>query len=251
MAFDLLVWAYGESPARLFTLLLQGTWGSSYGAGQVLFKATPLLFTGVAVDLALRAGLFNIGAEGQLSIASLAAAAAGGWLPADTPGPIAVPLVLAAAALAGGLWALVPAVLKMRFGAHEVISTIMMNRIAEATIGLVLGMGLALKGTVRTRDLIAGAHVLRLGNVIAAFRGSAASLALGLAVLLALLVGWSYQRTRFGREVTLIGKNAIACLAERIPVGRRLAQVMILSGAIAGLLLPAPFSATKAISSRV
>ena len=68
IAFDLLVWGYGESPRHLFALLFQGTWGSPYGAGQVLFKATPLLLTGIAVDLALRAGLYNIGAEGQVAV---------------------------------------------------------------------------------------------------------------------------------------------------------------------------------------
>ncbi len=235
IAFDLLVFAYGESPRRLFVLLFEGTWGTPYGVGQVLFKATPLLFTGVAVDLALRAGLFNIGAEGQLAVASLAAGALGAALPAGTPAPIAITIVLAAAAIAGGSWALVPALLKARFGAHEVISTIMMNRIAEAAIGLLLGMGLALKGTVRTRDLVPGAHVPRLDRLIVALHGSAVSVALGAAVLLALVVGWSYRNTRFGREVTLIGKNPIACAAERIPVSRRLAEAMIASGAIAGL----------------
>ena len=80
LAFCILVWLYGASPRMMAGLVFEGTWGTSYGAGQVLFKATPLLFTGIAVDLALRAGLFNIGAEGQLAIGSLAAGAVGAWL---------------------------------------------------------------------------------------------------------------------------------------------------------------------------
>jgi simple sugar transport system permease protein len=78
IAFDVLVWAYGESPRVILVMLLEGAWGTAYGVGQVLYKATPLLFAGVAVDVALRAGLFNIGAEGQLAVASLAAAATSG-----------------------------------------------------------------------------------------------------------------------------------------------------------------------------
>src|SRR6187402_3374281 len=89
LAFCLLVWLYGESPRAMAVLLFDGTWGTSYGAGQVLFKATPLLFTGLAVDLALRGGLFNIGAEGQLAVASLVAGLVGSHLPAGTPAIIA------------------------------------------------------------------------------------------------------------------------------------------------------------------
>ena len=235
IAFDLLVWSYGESPRELFMLLVQGTWGSAYGAGQVLFKATPLLFTGIAIDLALRAGLFNIGAEGQLTMASLAVGATAAMLPATLPAFAAIPLVLLVAVLAGGAWAVVPAILKTRFGAHEVISTIMMNRIADAGVGLALGLGLAVKGTVRTRDAIAGARLPRLDVVVHALRGSAVSVALLLAVVLAFLASWAHGGTRLGREIGHVGMNPVACTAEHIPVRRRILQAMVFSGAIAGL----------------
>ena len=157
IAFCALVWLYGASPRAMAGLVFEGTWGTSYGAGQVLFKATPLLFTGIAVDLALRAGLFNIGAEGQLAVGSLAAGVVGAHLPAghavrSSRCRSRSPRAMAA----GALWALVPALLKGRFGAHEVISTIMMNRIADSAVGLALGAGgLALTGTVRTADVVA------------------------------------------------------------------------------------------------
>src|ERR1700728_3574110 len=85
IAFDLLVWGYGESPRAILAMLFSGTWGTAYGAAQVVYKATPLLFTGVAVDLALRGGLFNIGAEGQLAVSGLAVGAVGAALPAGVP----------------------------------------------------------------------------------------------------------------------------------------------------------------------
>jgi general nucleoside transport system permease protein len=234
IAFCLLVWSYGASPREMAVLLFQGTWGTSYGAGQVLFKATPLLFTGLAVDLALRAGLFNIGAEGQLAVASLAAGVVGSRLPAATPAALALPLTLAAAMAAGAAWATVPALLKGRFGAHEVISTIMMNRVADGVVGLLVASGLALTGTVRTADVVAGARMPRLESVFPAFRGSAVSFAAVFAVAVTALVIAAHRRTRFGREVGLIGLNAHAMEAEKVPVKRRLEQALIASGALAG-----------------
>lgn len=234
IAFCLLVWLYGASPSSMAALLYDGTWGTTYGAGQVIFKATPLLFTGVAVDLALRANLFNIGAEGQLAVASLVAAVAGARLPAGTPAFVALPIVLACAMAAGAAWALVPALLKGRFGAHEVISTIMMNRIADGVVGLAIASGLGLTGTVRTTDVVPGARVPKLELLSPAFRGSAASFAIFVAVLFTIIVILAHDRTRFGRELGLIGKNARAMQAEKVPVRRRLEQALLVSGALAG-----------------
>ncbi len=234
IAFCLLVWAYGASPREMAILLAEGTWGTTYGIGQVLFKATPLLFAGIAVDLALRAGLFNIGAEGQLAVASLAAAVVGAKLPQGTPAIAAIPIVLAVAMAGGAAWAAVPALLKGRFGAHEVISTIMMNRIADGVVGLGLASGLALTGSVRTPDVVPGAKLPRLEALASAFQGSAASVALFLALGATFLATAAYSRTRFGREIGLIGMNARAMEAEKVPVRARLEQTLMVSGAIAG-----------------
>lgn len=234
LAFCLLVWAYGASPREMAGLLFDGTWGTTYGAGQVLFKATPLLFTGLAVDLALRAGLFNIGVEGQLAVASLAAGVVGSRLPASTPAVLALPVTIAAAMAAGAVWAAVPALLRGRFGAHEVISTIMMNNIAGGVVGLLVASVFGLRGTVRTADVVAGARLPRLEAVFPAFRGSAASFAAVLAVLATALAMVLHRRTRFAREIALIGLNPKAMEAEKVPVRLRLEQVFVVSGAIAG-----------------
>ena len=234
LAFCILVWLYGASPRAMAVLLFEGTWGTSYGAGQVLFKATPLLFTGVAVDLALRAGLFNIGAEGQLAVASLVAGVVGSRLPGGSPALVALPIVLACAMAAGAAWATIPALLKGRFGAHEVISTIMMNRIADGAVGLALASGLALTGTVRTVEIVDGARMPRLDVLVSGFRGSAASFAIVVAIATTIVVVVAHERTRFGRELGLIGKNARAMEAEKVPVRRRLEQALIVSGALAG-----------------
>ncbi len=241
LALVLLVWAYGESPGAVAAQLLAGTWGMPYGVGQVLYKATPLLLSGVAVDLALRAGLFNIGAEGQLAVAGLAVGAVGARLPVSAPGWLALPAVVCTALAAGAAWAVVPALLRARYGAHEVISTIMMNRIADAFVGLALVAGLAIPGTVRTPDVVAGARLPRLESLgLPSLHGSAVSLALPLALAVALAATLWLTRTRVGREVVLVGLSPRACAAERIPVRRRVATALVLSGAVAGLASVAP-----------
>jgi ABC-type uncharacterized transport system permease subunit len=212
-----------------------------YGVGQVLYKATPLLLTGVAVDLALRAGLFNIGGEGQLAVAGLAVGTVGASLAPGTPAWIALPLVFLVAPLAGAAWAVVPAVLRARYGAHEVISTIMMYRIAEVAVALGFARGLAIPGTVRTPDVVPGARLPRLDALgLGALHGSAVSLALPLALAIALAVAAWLARSRVGRETVLVGLSPSACAAERIPVARRLGGALVLSGAVAGLAALAP-----------
>jgi ABC-type uncharacterized transport system permease subunit len=234
LAFALLVWLYGQSPRAMTALLLEGTWGSPYGIGQVLFKATPLLFTGLAVHVALRAGLFNVGAEGQLAVASLAMGAVGAWLPPATPAVVALPLLIVVAASAGALWA-APAAALRSAGAHEVISTILLNRVADALVGLLLGLGLAEKAAVRTRDVAAQARLTRLDHFIPALSGSAASTAFILGLGLVVVTLWALPRTRVGREAELVAQNEEACRVEHIPVRWRRAQALVMSGGIAGL----------------
>jgi ABC-type uncharacterized transport system permease subunit len=234
LVFVALVWLYGESPLVVARLLLDGTWGTAYGTGQVLFKATPLLCTGVAVDLGLRAGLFNIGGEGQLAVASLAVAVAGAHV-GSLPTVFAIPLLLFVAAVAGGVWALLPALLRVRYGAHEVIGFIMMNRIADALVGALLGAGLAVAGSVRTPDIAPSGLLPRLDRVVTAIHGSAASFAIVIAVLLAFGCQWLLRRSRVGRELVLVGMNPLASAAVRVPISQRLTLALVASGACAGL----------------
>lgn len=234
IAFELMVFLYGEAPREMLALLYEGTWGSVYGVGQVLYKATPLFITALAVDFGLRAGVFNIGTEGQLAIASLVVAVAGAHL-GMLPGALGTVLLLLVAAAAGALYAMLPALLKVRFGAHEVISTIMMNRVADGLIGLALGAGLALPGTVQTTPLASGLTLTKLEAWVPSLSGSSVSTAVIVAAVLGVAYWVVVSRSRFGREVTFVGWNPVACARERIPVGRRTVQALLLSGAIAGL----------------
>jgi general nucleoside transport system permease protein len=232
LAFAVLVVAYGEAPLAVGALLWEGTWGSAYGVGQVLFKATPILFAGVAAEFALRAGLFNVGVEGQLAIASLATGVVGATLGASW-GLLGMLVAMLCGACAAALWAAIPALLRVYFGAHEVIATIMLNRLADCLIAFLFSAGIAEKGTAHTHPI--GSSLPRLAAFIPWFRGSAVSVSIALAVALVSLSPVFFLRTVWGRQLSLVGQGPKACAASGIPVGRYLAGAFMVSGAIAGL----------------
>ena len=224
--------AIGEKPLEIYALLASQAFGTGYGIGQTLFRATPLLFSGLAVALAFRAGLFNIGVEGQMYLGGFAAALAGAYLP--LPAPLLLPAALLAAALAGGAWGAVPGVLKARFGSHEVINSIMLNFIAFALVSWA-GRGLFETATVRTRTIAAAAELPRLDVLAAGLRGSPvnASLALGLLLVAGLAV--LLFRTRLGYELRAVGLNAPAAEFGGVRTGGAQALALALSGLVAGL----------------
>jgi simple sugar transport system permease protein len=228
---DLLILSMGQSPAAVYGMLLEGTWGNAYGFGQVMFKATTLTFTGLAVALALRAGLFNVGAEGQLAAGGFVAALAGWMLPAGTPWIIAIPLCILGAALGGAAVGAVPGTLKARFGAHEVIVTIMTNFIVLALLNYVVSAHLHVPETLHTPEIGAGV-VPRFGGP---FTGSAANASLFLALAAAGAVWWYLFRTRRGYELRAVGLQPDAAEYAGIRVGGVWIRAMTVSGALAGL----------------
>ena len=236
LAFHLLVLLYGESPARVLRVMLEGTWGNPYGLGQVLFKATPLIFTGLAVAIPFRAGLFNIGAEGQVVIGALTGALIGTALPAGSPWILAIPLVAAGAALAGGAWGAVPGALKARFGAHEVITTIMLNFVALALVNYLVASHFHVSETLHTEPIVEGARLSRLGAWIPALHGSAASSALLWALVGSALAAWLLFRTPLGYEIRAVGLSRGAAEYGGISVLRVSTLSMAIGGACAGLV---------------
>ncbi len=234
ITFNLLAFAFAQAPAATLSRAIAGTWGTPYGIGQVLFKATPLVFTGYAFHVAQRSGLFNIGAEGQLAAASLCGAAFAANLRPGLPAPIAVACALVVAAGVGALVAAPPAIMRARLGVHEVISGIMMNRIVEVLVPFTLATLLG-ASSLRTADVQPSAVLPRLDRAFPSLSGSAASLAFPLAMAAVIALHFWLQRSRGGRELGWVGQSAEACRAEGIDVRRRLTQAMLLSGAFAGL----------------
>ena len=231
---DLLILSYGQSPAAVYRMLLEGTWGNAYGFGQVLYKATTLAFTGLAVSFGLRAGLFNIGSESQLAAGGFAAALAGLALPVGTPLILALPLCMIAAGAAGGAVGSVPAYLKTRFGAHEVIVTIMLNFIVLALLNWFIAGRLHVPETLHTPEIHAGA-LPRLSDIFPRFHGSAANLSLVVAVLAASAVWFYLFRSRGGYDLRAVGLQPEAAEYGGISVRRVWLRALTLSGVIAGI----------------
>ena len=231
---DILILSFGQSPGAVYWQLLEGTWGNAYGFGQVLYKATTLTCTGLAVGLALRAGLFNIGAEGQLAAGGFAAALVGIALPAGIPSLVVLPLYVVASSLAGGIVGGIPGVLKARFGAHEVITTIMLNFVVLALLNYLISTRFKVHDTLHTAELKSGA-VPRLSDVFPAFHGSAANAIVLLIAVVVVAAWWFLFRTRAGFELRAVGLQPEAAEYGGLSVGGVWWKAIALSGAIAGI----------------
>ncbi len=234
VAGDLLILVFGQQPGAVWRLLLDGTWGNAYGFGQVLYKTTTLIFTGLAVSMGMRAGLFNIGAESQLAAGGFGAAVAGLFLAPALPAPLALVVCLTSAALAGGAVGAIPGALKARFGAHEVIVTIMLNFVVLALLNWVVAARLHVPETLHTPEFTVG-RIARLSRMVPAFQGSAANLTLVVALAAALLVWRHLFRTRRGYELRAAGLQPLAAEYGGVHVPGVWMRAMTMSGALAGL----------------
>ena len=202
--------------------------------GESATKAAVLTFTGLSVTVAFRVGLFNIGAQGQLVVGALAAAVAGAKI--EAPAIVHVPLCLLAAALAGALYALGPALLKLKRGVHEVISTIMLNWIAVSLVDNWLVTG-PLRAAASGDNSISGTDQIQSTAELPRLLGDASRLNLGIVLaVLAAVMTWVFL-TRFTRgfEWKAIGLSQDAARASGINVERGFLEAMLLSGAFAGL----------------
>lgn len=234
---SLVILAVGENPLAAYWALLRGMFGSGDRVAASLGRSTPFVGAALAVAFAFRAGLFNIGVEGQLLVGATAAAWVGTWaFVGDLPAVFAVLLVLLAGVVGGGLWGSVPGVLKAKTGAHEVIVTIMLNNTAVFLVRWMVGS----QDPVILRDT--GASVPRTETIpsearLPSFVDSEPPLHLGFIVMLALcvLVWFVLQRMTTGFEVRMVGANPHAARYAGVGVDRVIVLVMTLAGAFAGL----------------
>ena len=214
-----------------FLLMSQGAAGSGFAFAETLTRATPLIFTGLAAAVAFRAKLWNIGAEGQLYAGALATVALGAGL-LELPPWLLVPVVLIGAALAGAALLMVPVVFKMRFGADEVVVTLLLNFVVLLFVQLMLEgpmkdeMAL---GWPQSAPVLDEAALPKLVNGLRLHWGLvlAVACAIGLQVLI--------SRTVWGFRIRAVGENARAARYAGLPVGRTMALVALLSGGLAGL----------------
>ncbi len=228
---SLLVLAAGASPLSVFYLVARGAAGSQFALLETLTRATPLIFTGLAVAVAFRAKLWNIGAEAQLYIGGVVTVVLGtGALP--LPSVILIPVLMAAAMAAGALLLLGPAVLKTRFGVDEVVTTLLLNFIVLLFVSMLLEgvlkdpMGL---GWPQSQKVIAEAQLPRL------IQGKRLHLGFVIAIIAAVVVWIITTKTKLGYEMRAVGHNPEGARFVGIPVNLVLMKTALLSGGLAAL----------------
>ncbi|WP_309086489.1 ABC transporter permease [Chelativorans sp.] len=231
LSSSLLVLAAGASPFSVFALVAKGAAGSQFALLETLTRATPLIFTGLAVAVAFRAKLWNIGAEAQLYAGAVVTVVLGtGALP--LPAPILIPVIMIAAMAAGALLLLGPALLKTRFGVDEVVTTLLLNFIVLLFVSMLLEgvlkdpMGL---GWPQSQRVVADAQLPRL------IQGKRLHLGFLIAILAAAIVWVVMKKTTLGYEMRAVGHNPEAARFAGIPVNSVLMKTALLSGGIAAL----------------
>lgn len=237
----------GVNPFAAYWALLQGAFGSWDRLAGSIARSVPFMGSALALAFAFRAGLFNIGAEGQLLVGGITAA----WVGTlafmyDTPSVIAIPIIIIAGAAGGFFWGWIPGVLRARTGAHEVITTIMLNAIALFGVRWLVNS----RDPVVLRDLTASVprtKEISPTAVLPTIVDSQPNLHMGLFVLLALCIVVAYvlRRTTFGFETITVGTNPNAALYAGVNVNRIIILAMALSGAFAGVAAASEVSGTN------
>lgn len=232
---SVIIWATGYDPVAAFAALFKGAFGSGRQIGETLLRSTPLIFTGLAIAYGFRAGLFNIGAEGQLFMGGLAAASLGLFL-TGMPQPIAITILVIAGALAGAAWAFIPALLKARVGAHEVITTMMFTYIARYFVSWMVTGPLKAEGQIpQTVQLPAESTLPKLHAIFPFLADSRVHLGFLIAIALAAVVWWLLRYTTLGYEARAVGFNLFAAETGGISVAATTVKSLCISGAFAGL----------------
>ncbi len=241
----------GEDPVFVYKTLFSNAIGNRDGWGNVLFRATPLIFTGLTVAFAFRCGLFNIGGEGQMYIGTFLATWVG-FTFTNLPAFILIPLCILTAAAGGALWAAVPGILKARTGVHEVIVTIMMNWIAAS---LTFFLVLKFKAPATEAMVAAGvkqmiphtseiAEAARLPRLYTIFKFlnidfpayNQVNVSFFIAIGVAILAYYILWKTNLGYEIRAVGYSPLAAEYGGISVAKNIILAMVISGAFAGLV---------------
>jgi ABC-type uncharacterized transport system permease subunit len=225
----LLSFVMGLNPLRVYAGMIEGILASRDGISEVLVKMSPILLCALGVGLAYKASFWNIGAEGQIYIGAIFAFGTATLL-GNYPSWIVIPLVLVAGFLGGGLWGAIPAILKVRFSANEIVSTLMMNYIAQ------FGLYYLVHGPWKMPEYMypwswpipASAELPRLP-------GTRIHLGLVFALIALVVVYLLVKRTFFGYEIRFIGANRDAARAGGINVARTMIIMMLISGGLSGI----------------
>jgi len=223
----ILMWIWGYDPWKAYVALFQGAYGDSYGFASSIARGVPLILTALTFSICMRAGMFNIGAEGQVYMGAIAAVTVGYF---SLPTGLHLIVGILFAMIAGGLWSLIPALLKTLRGVHEVISTIMFNWIAHFLAFFLVAN--VLVDPIRAERTISVPASARFPVLV---RGTDLSYALFAAVAFALVIYFVLWHTVVGYEVRAAGLNPTAARYGGIKNRRTMLLSFILGGLGAGL----------------
>lgn len=220
----------GKNPIEAYATLFHGAFLDYWGIASTLVKTTPLLLAGLAVILPLRAGLFNIGAEGQIYIGALFATAVALYLP-GIPGPLHILLCTLAGAVGGALWALIPALLKTYRNINEIIVTLLLNFVALHLVSFVVSGPMMEKGAPYpySEEIPAGVFLPKILPSTDAHMGVLVGLAL------ALIMFFVFRNSWVGFSLQTVGNNPRAALYAGMSVRRHIIISFLVAGALAGL----------------
>jgi simple sugar transport system permease protein len=229
-----------EDPLTVYNAIFTAALKDREGWGNVLYRATPLILTGLAVALAFQCGLFNIGGEGQMVMGGFAITWVG-FTFVNLPAFLLVPLCILGGALAGGIWGGIPGYLKAKRGVHEVVTTIMLNWIAVAfTQYLTMAYKPPESWIPHTYEIAKSAQLSRLAHYLNAIgidfpKSNLVNTAVIVSILAVIFVAYLLKRTKLGYEIRSVGFNPTAAECAGINVAKNTVLAMAISGAIAGL----------------
>jgi simple sugar transport system permease protein len=226
----IVIWASGANVLKAYKGLLEGAFGSVSNLTETLVIATPYTLAGLAVALAFRCGLFNIGVEGQFNMGALFSVFVG-FSVKGLPIYIHLPLALLAGALGGALWGAIPGFLKAKLGAHEVTNTIMLNYIAVKTMDFLVKNPLR----DRTASIPRTPFILKSATLPPLLADHRVHAGLLIAIAAIFVVYWLLWKTTLGFEIRTVGANPDAAKYAGMSVTRNFVLAMVLSGALAGL----------------
>jgi general nucleoside transport system permease protein len=220
----------GSDPLAAYKSMANAAFGSAFAIGTTIVKAIPRLLPALGIALALRAGLWNIGAEGQIYVGAIAGVGVALFGP-ELGFPAGTALALIASAVAGGLWGAIPGLLRAYRGISEVITSLMLVYVAiQLTNYLVEGPWLVPNSTFPTTKMVP--HGTRLPIV---WQGTLVNAGVFIAIFAAVLLGFLVTRTTFGMRLRALGGNEHAAKVAGVRVTRMIVYVMAVSGAFAGL----------------
>ena len=233
----IIILVVGGNPFAAYMGLLQGAFGTAKAWSETAVWATPYIFAGLAVALAFKGGLFNIGAEGQLAVGAVVSSLIGyalpGWLGFDLPAVIHLPLTVILGMIMGGFWASIVGALKAYTGGHEVINTIMMNYIALNTTSYLLNG--VMKDKSPTNVIARTPLIEESARFPVIFEGLRIHWGFVLALLTAAFIWWLLNKTTLGFEIRTVGLNPDAAKYAGVNVKRTVILTMLFSGMLAGL----------------